>query len=385
MKIKNDECVSEYYAVISYAHDDRAVVDAELSMYDRKSMCYWIDEEMQGGKSYREQFFNRLDDSNCKGIIFFITEAFLLSPNCIAEVDYFYKKYQFGNEKKFCFLVLPEHIQLDGSHDKSENANILNQVISEFVKKNPKKSTKNLAKHIDSFLDISQNGQSLHGVLGRKDYIEKYCSDGQTFEKAGILFGHKRISSLFYGYFPQKEKSKGYGATDIEKKKEERVLDKNFAYYAPVEWLVIKESDTSAVFLSKDLLWAIEYISLKYPLTFSYKTISEQIEKSFKEYFVEEEMYKIKKVRFLHEEELKHLIMKMRSKDEKKRNEILLPEPTYFAKYTEKRDAYNYWLAGDMEDARRVDTGLEGLSAEPVGVEMYYVRVVIEVEKMGGE
>jgi hypothetical protein len=392
MNISNNQCTSEQYAVISYSHEETSAekVKNELKMYEENGVCYWYDNAMEGGKSYREQFFNALDNNNCKGIIFFINEPFLFSPNCAAEVKYFLDNYGVNNEDKFCFFVLPSDFPISGANDKAVNSKNLKIKVSDYVKNCMKENPENeeyflehlteLGKHIDWFLDISKNGEALCGFLGNlNNYIEKYCEDGQIFKNYGIIYGHKQIDNIIFGYFPQNEKQKTSGAKEIEKYFKERILDKTKAYYAPVEWIVIRDDNNSQTLLSKHLLFSIDYLSLMFPYS-NGLTVNDFLKDSFEFFEPDEDRRKIKKIRFLLKEEFDALFIKRKNYIQKKR-ELLLPDYTYFAQISNRKNAPAFWLAGDMEDARRVDTGLEGLSDQPAGVELYYVRVVIEVEK----
>jgi hypothetical protein len=401
MNINNKESFSERYAVISYSHDDAAVVKAEMERFDGRDICYWFDDQMVGGKSYVDEFRGKLDNENCGGCIFFVSESFLLSPNCADEMEYFLKKYSVNNPNKFCFFVLPEHFAMLAGDTNADKPEKFYEIVKDCVRKNQKSESSDdeLKKHIELFLKASLNCTSLFGVLGDKNgYIKKYTKEGQTFYNAAIIYGHKRVSEVRFGFFPQDE-NEGYSEKErfnpfgVEEKKELRHLDKKNAYYAPVEWLVI--SDT--ILLSKKLLFAVDYLNLRYPITPSKipskETVAAYIKKEFLKYFQENKKdekpeYKIKNVRFLKEDELSVLLRRANNdpdptKKLKKRREILLPEATYFAQITNRKNTYAFWLAGDdMEDARRVDSGMERLSEQKAGVELYYVRVVIEVEKV---
>lgn len=405
MNIKNEESFSEQYAIISYSHSDTSFVKSELSMYDKHGICYWFDEQMQGGESYKKQFFEKLDNENCKGIIFFISESFLLSSNCADEMEYFLNNYKCkieDNEKeKFCFFVLPDSFPLSGSCNIAINIENIMKKIREYAEdymgKNPDKikeiinriSNPDLSTYIEWFLKLSENGETLYGVLENKNnYIENYCGDEQIFRNYGIIFGHKKVDNEIFGYFPQNEKPKAYDSSNIEKEFVERMFDKAKAYYAPVEWIVIKDDENSQWLLSKYLLFTIDYLSLMYPFTednvlqeFSKeKKVQEYLESKFKLFNPFDDKRKIKKIRFLKESEFE-MLLKRRQNNIWKKNELLLPDFTFYSQISNKKDIQAFWLAGDMEDARRVDTGIEGLSDQPAGVELFYVRVVIEVEK----
>lgn len=89
---------------------------------------------------------------------------------------------------------------------------------------------------------------------------------------------------------------------------------------------------------------------------------------------------KIDSIRFLSEVELQ-ILLKRHQRDAQKRQEILSPEATYFAQISNRNNVYAFWLAGDLDDARRVDSSAECLSPREAGAELYYIRVVLELSK----
>jgi len=374
MKISNEQSLSEKYAIISYSHDDAEKVKYELKMFDDNGICYWFDEGMTAGtEGYDKQFCKMLDNQNCKGIIYFISDAFLLSEPCANEMEYFKKKYNIGNPDKFCLFILP-----NGYPYKDDDA-IIKNVLKYVSEKNNEEITEKLLhvkEHIDLFLELNQHGTVLHATLGNtNNYISNYCRNGQTFYNAGIVFGYEYSYDIF-GTFPQIETKE-----NDSKKVEARDVDKKPALYKPVEWLIFGNN----ILLSKKLLFAVDYLNLKYPLeknTYNNnKTVAEQIKNKFFKYFRPgDDNRKIKTVRFLSEYELQALLGGTKGNINKRR-EILLPEATYFAKISNRKDAHMFWLAGDINDARRVDVATESLSNQKAGIELYYVRIVIEVEK----
>ena len=217
-----------------------------------------------------------------------------------------------------------------------------------------------------------------------KNYIETYCEEGQIFHDAEILFGHMQTDDIKFGYFPQTQNR--IGTSDIEKRGVRRDLDKQTAYYSEVEWLVISDSDSSATLLSKDLLFSVDYLNFKYPLKPCDKNMSERIKELFFKHIVydENEKWKITNARFLSESEL-NILLARSQKDPKKKIEnkckILLPKATFFSQVSSRTNVSAFWLAGDMENARRVDTWKEGFSDIETGVETYYVRLVVDITK----
>jgi hypothetical protein len=288
-------------------------------------------------------------------------------------MKYFKDNYRSGTNDtpdKFCLFVLPE------GYPYKNAATILERVGKYVAEKNDAEKVeklKNAKDHIDLFLELDPNRTALYGTLGNtNNYINNCCEKGHLFYNAGITFGHQQIKYEPFGAFPQKLAM----SDKILKDTVNRDADKKPTLYAPVEWLVISNN----ILLSRKLLFAIDYLSLQYPLKKTVKTIEEQIINHFKGYFrQDDDKREITAVRFLSEEELKTLLR--RHQKQKMRREVLLPEATDFAQITSRKDAPAFWLAGDMNDARRVDAATESLSDQKAGVELYYVRIVIEVEK----
>jgi hypothetical protein len=375
MNIKSEESSSEQYVIISYSHADTEIVKSELQIFDKNGICYWFDESMTGGEEYDKQFFKILDNENCKGIIFFISDAFLLSEPCAGEMKHFHDNYGTGKDDKFCLFVLPERYPYDNAdaiYDK------VDKYVAEKNDADTRKKLRYLNGHIDLLFKLNLEGKKIYATLGNtNNYIGVYCEEGQLFYNAGIIFGHKQVGNVFFGYFPQKQTRRA-GVSDIEKTGEERNADKEPAYYAPIEWIVIKNPEKSQTLLSKDLLFAVDYLSLKYPYKKTGKKIGEYIKEYFLKYFRQgEDKGEIKTIRFLLENELPVLLKKYQRNVNKLR-EILLPEATYFAQTSNRKNVPAFWLAGDMDDARMVDAATKSLSDQKAGVELYYVRIVIE-------
>jgi hypothetical protein len=392
MNIISDESLSELYAIISYAHEDKKAVESELEAFDKKGICYWSDVSMTRGENWEDQFFNILDNRNCKGIIFFVSNPYLESVQCAREMAYFKEHYGIKNPDKFCFFILP-----NGYPRKDKD--IIKAKVLEYAKTKMDEKMIDETKingHIDLFLELNQNGKALGGKLGNVDnYIELCCKEGDLFYKYEILDGHRRIGDAEFGYFPQTQEY-----NDSYEGRIGRDADKGLAYYAPLDWFIIKDTEKEQTLLSKKLLFAIDYLGLKYPYNKNEtktpekwkeyhqnnKTVEEWLEKKFKDLFkLKEDKGKIKKVRFLLEGEFKKLY-KRTLKDISKQRELFLPEVTYFAQISTRKNVCPYWLIGDVNDAKRFefDAAAEAenyLSGQRAGVELHYVRIVIEVEK----
>jgi len=375
MNITNELSALYQYAIISYSHADSEIVESELKEFDNHSVCYWYDKQMTGGMGYDKQFSKMLDNKNCKGIVFFVSDSFLLSGPCAEEMRELKTKYGVENPDKFCLFIHPK----DFSY-KDENK-ILEHVNQYVEAKNDAKAQerlKNIKEHIALFLELSRNGKVNYAKIDTDNYIDNYCKEDGLFYMAGITFGRMQVNDVQFGYFPQQE-DEGSGVKYLA---EERNFDKNVAYYAPVKWLVIKDNEQTQTLLSEDLLFAVDYLGLKHPFKETNKTLEEQIKYNFTKYFkqADNDKRKIKNIRFLSEKELEFLLFHSQ-KDLEKKRKILLPKPTFFAETSDVKNVPAFWLAGDINNARWVDAATENLSEQKVGTELYYVRIVVDIEK----
>jgi len=393
MLINNEDTSFYQYAIISYAHDDIADVTSEFETFDKNGICYWFDENMPAGEDFVEQFNKMFDKEKCKCVVFFVSDEFFLSKWCAGEMQHFKEKCINGNSNKFCLFVIPKDYPY-GSGDESKEEKDIEEIyykIDDYVhslcdekKQERRKQLPYLKDRIKLFLEINTHGRKLYGTLGNvNDYVGENCKKGKLFYNAGIILAYKQITYESFGFFPQTETQKAIEASEIETEYVKRNADKASAYYAPIDWIVIGGDDQSQTLLSKELLYVINYVDLMYPINSTSETIDSRITKIFFEHLKfnpDEYRKKIKKVRFLTKDELDALL-KCCQRDMAKKREILLPEPTFFAKISNRINVPAFWLAGDMNDARRVDAATESLSDQKAGVELYYVRIVIEVEK----
>jgi len=369
------------YAVISYSKKNKDDVENELRLYDDEKIHYWYDKEMVAAKNYEKEFIKALDLENCKGAIFFISEEFFLSQPCINELEYFIENYGAENPNKFCVFVLPKNF--------SRNANEIFDRVLKHVEDNAllekmenREKSRFIDRNVSIFSDFCRNNKIINGILNKgDDYIKRSCRKGHLFDAAGIIseYAMKGIVFKQYGYFPQ-SRTRGKEEIDIKQvpvDTEQRYLDKRAAYYAPVKWIVIEEDDDNITLLSENLLLSIDYLDIKYPLNKNEQTVSQYLSGRFREYFKPDE--NIDEIRFVSQSELNDLLK--RCTDDKEKQDILNPEATFFAQATNNENVPIFWLAGDTEDASRVDSGISGLSELKPGTETYYIRVVINVAK----
>jgi len=182
---KKKEKLSEKYAVISYSHANTDVVNADLKAYEENDVCYWYDGQMTVGRGFDTQFNEKLDDKNCKGIIFFVSDQFLLSDPCGKEMKYFKEKYGIDNPDKFCLFVLPSGYPYDNAdkiYDKVE------RFVHEKNDEETRKKLRHLSGHIELYLDLLRNGKEKFVTLGDAEaYVKDCCEEGKLFHKAGII------------------------------------------------------------------------------------------------------------------------------------------------------------------------------------------------------
>jgi hypothetical protein len=375
--------------VISYSHRSKDALFAELKLYDEVGIRYWFDDSMEVSiETYVEQFDNALDHPNCKGAIFFITEPFFLSQPCINELKSFDRKYLGDkNHNRFLLFVVPRDFEFDFASiegkvkeygDKAtgiQNYSELHEEVRKYI----------LKERIDLFLNLSRGGQLLYGKMHKgDDYIKRECAKGRLFDMAGVIseFVIKEQKEITYGYFPQSTSEERGESFYISFDDIPRPLDKKSVCYSTVDWLVLSEDDASITLLSKLLLYSVDYLDKKHPLNQDKGTVTQYVGDIFREHFKPSKNFdfaEVADVRFISEEELDFLIRYCT--DDAQKDVILSPKATFFAQSTANSNAPVFWLAGDVEDARRVDAATGGFSKIRPGTESYYIRPVITLSK----
>ncbi len=76
----------ENYVFISYSHRDYKAVYCDLLEFHKKGVRYWYDYGLTPGEDWVKEVIKRLDDANCTGVIFYLSENFVLSLSTLAEV-----------------------------------------------------------------------------------------------------------------------------------------------------------------------------------------------------------------------------------------------------------------------------------------------------------
>lgn len=80
------------YLFISYAHANSNKIYPFLNKLYDLGINFWYDEKLKVGKSWTEIALKALNDSKCKGILFFVSKEFINSDACEIEVREAYKK-----------------------------------------------------------------------------------------------------------------------------------------------------------------------------------------------------------------------------------------------------------------------------------------------------
>ena len=84
----DDEAVDPYL-FISYSHEDKSIVYEDLKILFGNGAHFWYDKAMHSGESWKEQAKKRiLEDENCLGVIFYVSENSLKSPAFLEELIY---------------------------------------------------------------------------------------------------------------------------------------------------------------------------------------------------------------------------------------------------------------------------------------------------------
>ena len=165
MNINNDDILTEQYAIISYSHEKAdAVVGVELKVFEKYKICYWFDENMNPGKNVTDQYIKIMDNKNCKGAIFFVSDSFLLSPFCAKEMHHFKDKYGVDDrDDKFCLFVMPKKYPY-------KDFNAIRDSVKKYADDKMDAETQERLKHLDEnielFLELNQRGDRKFVELG---------------------------------------------------------------------------------------------------------------------------------------------------------------------------------------------------------------------------
>ncbi len=91
------------YVFVSYCHDDYKDVYSDLLEFHKEGVRFWYDKALTAGKSWREEAKEKLINKNCAGVIFYLSENFVLSDAVITEINHVLGKN--GEVKKPYFTI----------------------------------------------------------------------------------------------------------------------------------------------------------------------------------------------------------------------------------------------------------------------------------------
>ncbi len=79
---------NQNYIFISYSHKDYRSVYPDLFALSSAKVRYWYDKDLTPGHGWNEEAKERMADPNCAGVIFYLSENFVLSPSILEEVKF---------------------------------------------------------------------------------------------------------------------------------------------------------------------------------------------------------------------------------------------------------------------------------------------------------
>ena len=128
---------SESYVFVCYAHKDSDRVYADLTQLNDAGINLWYDEGIPAGSSWRAEIAGAIQSAS--RLLFFISEASLVSSNCLREVDF---------AINHDIEILP--VYLDNSALPAELDLVLNRVHALFRESD--------ARYMKHLLDVLQGG-----------------------------------------------------------------------------------------------------------------------------------------------------------------------------------------------------------------------------------
>lgn len=78
---------NENYIFISYSHKDYKQVYADLADMYTAGVRFWYDNGLSAGKKWDEEIKDKLFNTNCVGVIFFMSKNLFLSPSANKEIE----------------------------------------------------------------------------------------------------------------------------------------------------------------------------------------------------------------------------------------------------------------------------------------------------------
>ena len=132
-KIKACDC-SQPYIYVSYSTRDGANVYADVIALQEAGKNLWIDvESNMTGDGYNSTIFGAIANLNCKGVLFYLSEESMSSPQCAKEVAYT-KSHAVTDERAALPVVVVDLDEVDNLDiEKYVNGKLYGQFKDEYL------------------------------------------------------------------------------------------------------------------------------------------------------------------------------------------------------------------------------------------------------------
>ena len=173
----------EPYVFFSYAHADMAKVLPVIRRLDEKKYRLWYDAGIEAGANWPEVVASHLLNSGT--VLFFVSEKFIRSQNCMREVNY-----AVSEKKKMCYVLLDD-VKLP--QDLAMQLSTVVKLPSNGM------SADEIGDSIISFIGEEYLGDGVTGY----EKIEKEKAPLNIWRVLSLIFAGLLLVSLFFifGYF----------------------------------------------------------------------------------------------------------------------------------------------------------------------------------------
>ena len=223
--------ISPKYCFISYSHKDLDSVYGILNELFSNGVNYWYDKELKPSDVWDEKVREHIENPNCVGTIFFISESSLDSEAVSKEIE-IVKNIKESNEKHFVMLIL---IGFNKIKD-------INTYINERDK----------FELLGNFLQISKKGKStfveILNFQNKKNDILQVLIENKVVENQKITITEEKVQYLNEVTIEQKDMYLKIGVYPFLKDEQK---DK-------IVWKLIYKEDNFLYFVSN---YAIDFIS----------------------------------------------------------------------------------------------------------------------------
>lgn len=89
------------YLFVSYSHADYKAVIPDIIRLQGEGLRIWYDRGLETGKSWIGEVRKKISSYDCRGVLFYISDAFLASPSCMQELFHY-----LGAADRSCLFLL---------------------------------------------------------------------------------------------------------------------------------------------------------------------------------------------------------------------------------------------------------------------------------------